>query len=147
MRAPLLFIARISACLLLAVPVLRADGLGGPYTEAFWRLQIRKIHLGMRQGLVEEFLPQRSEWKQDYAKDGESYVATYALDEHWSVAIGYDRSGWHEKNNPYTVMGFPNDRVIVLPRLIKQENKIDGKTWPQLRARMTIHEDWEPVRL
>jgi hypothetical protein len=105
------------------------------YTEAFWRAQIRKVRLGMQQYQVEQFLPARSEGKQDFAADGASYTFTYALDAHWSVAVGYDRSGFHEKNNPYMTMGFPNDKVIVLPRLLKAENTVDETRFPQKKPR------------
>ncbi len=100
------------------------------YTEAVWRAQIKKVHLGMQQYEVVRILPQRSEGNQDFARDGASYTVTYALDENWSVATGYDRSGYHEENNPYSVMGFPNDRVIVLPRLLKQRNRLDEIGFP-----------------
>src|ERR1700689_3256050 len=89
--------------------------------QMIWALQIKKIHIGMKQFIVVGFLPQRSEGTMIFAKDGKSYTFTYALDKHWSVATVYDRSGYSPKNNPYSTMGFPNDKVIGLPRLRRQE--------------------------
>lgn len=86
--------------------------------------------MGTKEYEVEELLPQRSEGKQDFARDGASYTYTYALDENWSVATGYDRSGYHEENNPYSVMGYPNDRVIALSRSLEQRNKMDAIGFP-----------------
>jgi len=97
---------------------------------AFWSLQVKKVHRGMKQSLVTELLSPRSEGEMDFAKDGKSYSITYALDQHWSVTIVFDRSGWHEENNPYSVMGFPNDKVIRPPRLQRQENLIDETLFP-----------------
>ena len=112
-----------------------AANAGIPSSESFWKGQVNKVRLGMKQSLVEKYLPPRSEGNEDYSKDGASYTETYALDEHWSVAVRYDRSGYHEKNNPYKVQGFPNDKVIGLPHLIKQENRIDEKMFPPERPR------------
>ena len=81
-----------------------------------------------------------------------AYTEIYALDQHWSVSIGYDGSGYHEKNNPYGVQGFPNDKVIALPRLIKQENVIDEKSFPPEKPAVQISKPrrspakWHPQR-
>jgi hypothetical protein len=103
--------------------------------KVFWKEQIRKVRLGMKQYVVYEILPSRSEGRMDFAKDGKSYTYTYALDEHWSVAMVYDRSGYHEANNPYSVMGFPNDKVIGLPRLVAMRNRIDARMFPYVRPK------------
>lgn len=113
-----------------AMQLLRAGS--SEDSEAFWRSQIRKVRLGMRQERVLEFLPNRSEETQKYDNELEGYTLSYALDKHWSVATGFDRSGWHEKNNPYLIMGFPNDKVIRRPRLVRQENSIDEKHFPAI---------------
>ena len=84
----------------------------------------------MKQTVVTEILPQRSEGTMDFTNDGRSYTFTYAIDEHWSVATVYDRSGYPVKNNPYSVMGYPNDKVIRLPHLIERENRIDQTLFP-----------------
>jgi hypothetical protein len=99
-------------------------------SEAFWWNRIRKVHLNMRQHRVLELLPNRSKETQEFDKKGGSYTLTYALNKRWSVAISFNRSGWREENNPYSVMGFPNDKVIRPPRLVRQENLIDETLFP-----------------
>lgn len=98
--------------------------------EAFWRSQIEAIHLGMQRHLVDEYLPPRGASDQKYSKTGWTYVISYPLDKHWSATIAYDRSGYSEKNNAYSVMGFPRDKVIRRPILIRQEYKIDERMFP-----------------
>lgn len=112
----------------LLVPLIcgmpaRGDAQRLQHTQAYWESQIRKVHLRTQEYRVEDFLPPLSPVSQDFNKDGMSYTLTYALDEHWSVALTYDRSGFHAENNPYMVMGYPNDRMIAPPRLIAMNNE------------------------
>jgi hypothetical protein len=119
--------------LLITTPISRASPLSpasGDHPKAYWLRQIAKVHPAMQQYIVEKFLPSRSEGSMDFAKDGGSYTFTYALDENWSVATDYDRSGFHPENNPYMTMGFPNDKVIRPPRLFRHRNRIDTRLYP-----------------
>jgi hypothetical protein len=123
----------ILAMVLLAVsicPPLPLLAAPGSNPKAFWPAQIQKVHLGMQQYIVEKFLPPRSSGTMKFARDAKSYAYTYALDEQWSVATVYDRSGWTTINNPYNTMGFPNDKVIRLPRLLRHRNRIDQTYFP-----------------
>jgi len=98
------------------------------YSKEFWQAQISKLHLGMKQWEVEEFLPMRSpdqdRWRRDY------YTKTYALDRNWSVSANYDMSGFSPINNPHNDLHLFNDKLIKYPRLFRHSNVIDFRIFP-----------------